>query len=91
MNTTQQQTAAVFTEWARRYAENSDEFGAILDADGKPVEDYGQRCAIYFGEIAKDMNFPVVVCEGERTAEAIQSATVATALVPHNAKFTERP
>lgn len=29
MNTTQQQMAAVFNEWARRYAENPDEFGAI--------------------------------------------------------------
>lgn len=55
MNTTQERMAAIFNEWARRYAENPDEFGAILDADGKPVEDYGQRCAIYFAEIANDM------------------------------------
>lgn len=56
MNTTQQRAALIFNEWARRYAENPDEFGAILDADRKPVEDYGQRCAIYFTEIAKDMD-----------------------------------
>jgi hypothetical protein len=55
MNTTQQRMAAIFNEWARRYAESPDEFGAILDADGKPVEDYGQRCAIYFAEIAAAM------------------------------------
>lgn len=56
MNTTQQRMAAIFNEWARRYAENPDEFGAIFDADGKPVEDYGQWCALYFDEIARDMD-----------------------------------
>ena len=55
MNTTQQRMAAIFGEWGRRYAENPDEFGAILDADGRPVEDYGQRCSLYFYEIANDM------------------------------------
>lgn len=56
MNTTQLRMAVIFNEWARRYAENPGEFGAILNADGKPVEDYGQRCAIYFDDIAKDMD-----------------------------------
>lgn len=56
MNTTQQRMAAIFNEWARRYAENPDEFGPILDADGKPVEDYGQQCALYFEEIADQMD-----------------------------------
>ena len=52
---THQQMAAIFNEWARRYAENPDEFDSILDANGKPVEDYGQRCALYFDQIAQDM------------------------------------
>lgn len=56
MNTTQQGMTAIFNEWARRYAENPDEFGAILDADGKPVEDYGQQCALYFEKIADEMD-----------------------------------
>jgi hypothetical protein len=56
MNTTQQRMTAIFNEWARRYAENPDEFGAILDADGKPVEDYGLCCALYFEKIADEMD-----------------------------------
>lgn len=66
MNTTQQRMAAIFNEWARRFAENPNEFCSILGADGKPVEDYGQRCARYFNEIAKDMDavsaLPKPVC-----------------------------
>mgnify|MGYP003560492868 FL=1 len=56
MNTTQQRMAAIFNEWARRYAENPDDFGEIIDADGKPVEDYGQRSALYFEKIADEMD-----------------------------------
>ena len=56
MNTTQQRMTAIFNEWARRYAENPDDFGAILDADGKPVDDYGQQCALYFEKIADEMD-----------------------------------
>lgn len=55
MNLDQQQIAAVFDEWAKRYANNPEQFGEILDADGKPVEDYGQCCAIYFCKIASDI------------------------------------
>lgn len=55
MNTTQQRMTAIFNEWARRYAANPDEFSDILDADGKPVEDYGQCCTIYFEKIADEM------------------------------------
>jgi hypothetical protein len=47
--------ANIFNEWARRYAENPNEFGAIVDEHGKPVEGYGQRCAIYFFKISDDM------------------------------------
>lgn len=56
MNTTQQRMAAIFNEWARRYAENPDDFGEILDADGKPVDDYGQRSALCFEKIADEMD-----------------------------------
>lgn len=45
----------IFNEWALRYSENPDEFGEILDDEGKPVEDYGQQCARYFCEIAADL------------------------------------
>ena len=53
---TQQRMAAIFNEWARLYAQNPDDFGEILDADGSPVEDYGHKCAIYFCQIAYDMD-----------------------------------
>jgi hypothetical protein len=50
-----QYLAAVFDEWAKRYAENPDEFGSILDDGGKPVEDYGLRCAIYFDQLVGEL------------------------------------
>ncbi len=53
---TPQRMAAVFNEWARRYSEATDKFDNILDADGKPITDYGLRCAIYFQEIADEMD-----------------------------------
>lgn len=56
MNTTQQMMADIFNEWARRYAENPNEFGAILDAEGEPVEDYGERCVLYFESIANGLD-----------------------------------
>ena len=56
MSITQQRMAAIFNEWARLYAQNPDDFGEILDADGSPVEDYGHKCAICFCQIAYDMD-----------------------------------
>lgn len=56
MTTTQQRMAAIFNEWAKRYAENPDEFEDILDDDGNPVTDYGECCARYFDELAKEMD-----------------------------------
>lgn len=53
---TKEQKAAVFNEWAKRYAENPESFADILDEHGKPIEDYGDRCAIYFDQIAADLN-----------------------------------
>jgi len=48
--------AAIFNEWAKQYAENPDAFNEVLDENGNPVEDYGEGCAIYFTEIARDMD-----------------------------------
>lgn len=45
----------IFNEWARRYAADPDAFGAILDENGRPVEDYGINCTHYFNQIATDM------------------------------------
>lgn len=48
--------AMIFNEWARRYSEKPNEFGQILDSNGKPIEDYGQRCTVYFKKIADEMD-----------------------------------
>ena len=47
---------SIFNEWAKRYADNPDQFGEILGEDGRPVSDYGELCMHYFCEIAKDMD-----------------------------------
>lgn len=50
-------TADIFNEWARRYAADPCEFDVeILDADGNPVTDYGQRAAIYFRQLEKELD-----------------------------------
>lgn len=55
------QLSAVFNEWAKRYAANPSEFeGSCLDADGKPIEDYGDRCAVYFAKLSAEL-FPMNV------------------------------
>lgn len=51
--------AAIFNEWARRYAADPGSFGEILDADGKPVTDYGQQCAVYFEQIYDEIVRPL--------------------------------
>jgi hypothetical protein len=48
--------AAIFNEWAKRYSENPDAFGPIFDDEGKPVTDYGVRCARYFKKVADEMD-----------------------------------
>lgn len=45
----------VFNEWAKRYAENLDDFGEILDDDGNPIEDYGERCMRYFTKLQTEI------------------------------------
>lgn len=49
------QLAAVFTEWARRYAADPASFDQILDEHGVPVDDYGQRAAVYFERLAAEV------------------------------------
>lgn len=56
MNTTQQRMTAIFNEWEKRYAEKPDEFNGILDDDGNPVTDYGERCTRYFNKLADEMD-----------------------------------
>ncbi len=53
---TQRRMRMIFDEWARRYAEDPNEFDGILGKDGKPVEGYGEGCAIYFAKIAGEMD-----------------------------------
>ena len=50
--------ASIFNEWARRYAESPDEFGEMLDENGKPFPDYGSQAADYFQKLATE------VCSG---------------------------
>ena len=40
MNVTQQRMAAIFNEWAKRYAVNPSEFSEIIDENGNVVKDY---------------------------------------------------
>lgn len=50
------QIAAIFNEWAKRYADDPSQFGEILWPDGRPVTDYGDCCAAYFNKIADEMH-----------------------------------
>ena len=56
MNVTQQRMAAIFNEWAKRYADNHSEFSDILNENGDIVIDYGESCAIYFEKLAKELD-----------------------------------
>ena len=56
MSITQTRMALIFDEWAKRYAENPEEFNSVLNADGNPSESYGESCALYFEQIAREMD-----------------------------------
>lgn len=56
MTTTQTRMAMVFNEWAKRYADNPAAFSDVLGEDGRPVEDYGVCCALYFEQLADEMD-----------------------------------
>lgn len=56
-NATNEQIAATFTEWERRYRENPEQFmNEIQRLLGTSPQSYGEMCAAYFvkllGEIA---------------------------------------
>jgi hypothetical protein len=46
----------IFNEWNSRYADNPELFSEQLDEDGKPVDDYGKACAIYFMKLCDELN-----------------------------------
>jgi len=48
--------AIIFNEWNKRYSENPSEFVEQLDENGEPIEDYGRLCAIYFTELAEELD-----------------------------------
>lgn len=47
---------AIFNEWARQYAEDPEAFGKVLDANGRPLPDYGSVCTAEFNRIAREMD-----------------------------------
>jgi len=47
--------AAVFNEWARRFAENPGTFGPVVGEDGKLISDYGECCEAYFLRVYREM------------------------------------
>lgn len=51
----QEVMAAVFNEWVKRYADNPNEFGDILNSDGRPFTDYGEQAAAYFAKLSLEM------------------------------------
>lgn len=55
MTNDQRFMAAVFNEWNKRYSENPDSFSDNLDENGKPIEDYGESCAIYFTKLEEEL------------------------------------
>lgn len=56
MNYIQRRMTIIFNEWARRYAKDPDSFSEILDAKGKPVKNYGKQCALYFEQLAIELD-----------------------------------
>ncbi len=55
MTITTQRLAALFNEWARRYAENPSEFSEIIDENGNPVKDYGENCVVYLQKLQEEL------------------------------------
>ncbi len=55
MNEEQKKMAAVFNEWAKRYAANPSEFDSILGSDGQPPADYGESCALYYSKLVGEI------------------------------------
>lgn len=56
MNVTQQRMTMIFNEWAKRYSENKDAFGDMFNEKGEIIQDYGEKCTLYFEKIAKELD-----------------------------------
>lgn len=56
MDYIQTRMTMIFDEWARRYSVDPNEWPSILDENGQPIKEYGEQCAAYFTEIAKEMD-----------------------------------
>jgi hypothetical protein len=56
MEIIERRLAMIFNEWATRYSKNPDDFDNILGEDGKPAEDYGERCMRYFIKLTAEMD-----------------------------------
>ena len=76
--------AAVFNEWARRFAENPGDFCPVVGDDGKLISDYGERCEAYFlrvfqelGNGASAMNADTVVISKAEYADLLRHKAAA--------------
>ncbi len=58
--------AQVFDLWAKRYAEDPAAFDEVLDAEGKAVEGYGERCAVHFSSLVDEL------LDGEKESDTAQ-------------------
>jgi len=45
----------LFNTWNKRYAKDPSSFSDSLDEDGKPIEDYGECCAVYFQKLYNEL------------------------------------
>ncbi len=45
----------LFNEWAKRYSENPNSFGVILNESGQPISDYGEKCSKYIQILNKEL------------------------------------
>lgn len=48
--------AAIFNEWLRRYVAKPNDFRDMVDAEGKPMPDYGTHCAEYFLQLDRELH-----------------------------------
>ena len=51
--------AQIFNIWAKEYADNPEKFSAILDANGQPIQTYGDDCADTFERIRLEITLGI--------------------------------
>lgn len=57
MEVAMKRMAMIFDEWLRQSVERPELFEANeVDKNGKPIEDYGERCTKMFCRIAREMD-----------------------------------